>query len=232
MTRAAHSFCITGTDTGAGKTLVACALLRALRIRGVDVGAMKPVETGVDSRGPLDAQALRAAAGNVDPLDDICPQRFRLAAAPTVAAEAEGSKVDLHAIEAAYARLNARHERLVVEGAGGLLAPIAEGVTIADLAARFKLALVVVTRARLGTINHTRLTLEAARRRELDVAGVVISHADGTLSDTDESNLVALREELGALLIGEIPPLATGALPENALLNIDALLERADGFDE
>jgi dethiobiotin synthetase len=215
---------VTGTDTAVGKTVVACALVRALRARGIDAGAMKPIETGVGPDGPADASALRAAAGGRDPLADVCPQAFALAAAPSVAARAEARAVDLAAIEAAYARLRARHELLVVEGAGGLLVPIGAGLAIADLAQRFALPLLVVARAALGTINHTRLTLDAARARGLAVAGVVISHAGGPLSPADAANLAELRGELGARLVGEIPPLAAGELP--ATNQLDALISR------
>lgn len=219
-------FFVTGTDTGVGKTVVACALVRALRARGLDVGAMKPVETGVGDAGPLDALALRAAAGEVDALEDVCPQRFALPAAPTVAAAAEARAVDLATIEAAHARLAARHDWLVVEGAGGLLVPAAIGVSMADLAARLAHPLVVVARARLGTLNHAALTLEAARHRGLRVAGLAISHADGALCPADAANLEVLRADPGAPLLGEIPPLAPGQQPAHDALDIDALLQQ------
>ena len=222
----APGFFVSGTDTGVGKTVVACALVRALRGRGVDAGAMKPIETGVSEAGPLDAIALREAAGGTDPLDDVCPQRFRLPAAPTVAAAAEGRAVDLDRVDTAFARLAARHELIVVEGAGGLLAPAAEGASMADLAARLRLPLLVVARAALGTVNHTRLTLEAARARALEVAGLVLSHATGPLSDADAANLGVLREAPGAPLVGEVPPLAPGALPDPAAIDVDTLLGR------
>jgi dethiobiotin synthetase len=90
---------VTGTDTGVGKTRVACALVRGLRRRGIDAGAMKPIETGVAAAGPLDALALREAAGGEDPLDDVCPQRFALPAAPTAAARHEGRAVDVAALD-------------------------------------------------------------------------------------------------------------------------------------
>jgi len=224
MTRTGQGFFVTGTDTGVGKTVVACALVRALRARGIDAGALKPVETGVGERGPLDALALRAAAGGGDPLEDVCPQRFALAAAPTVAAAAEGRKVDLVAIEAAHARLAACHALLVVEGAGGLLVPVTDGVAMADLAAGLGLPLVIVARASLGTINHARLTVEAARQRGLAIAGIAISHATGPLSAADAANLGALRADPGAPLLGEIPPLAPGELPAADALDLDALL--------
>jgi dethiobiotin synthetase len=187
---------------------------------------MKPIETGVCEAGPLDAIALREAAGGTDGLDDVCPQRFRLPAAPTVAAAAEGRAVDLEAVDAAFARLAARHELLVVEGAGGLLAPAADGATMADVAARLRLPLVVVARAALGTVNHTRLTLEAARVRGLEVAGIVVSYSTGPLSDADAANLGALREAPGARLIGEIPPLAPGSTPGPTAIDLDMLLGR------
>ena len=174
---APRGFFVTGTDTGVGKTLVACALVRGLRTRGVDAGAMKPVETGVGEVGPLDALALRRAAGDEDPLEDVCPLRYALAAAPTVAASADGRDVEVWAIRQAYERLAVRHDCVIVEGAGGLLVPVAEQFSMADLARELELPLLVVARAALGTINHTLLTLEVAVARGLSVVGVVISHA-------------------------------------------------------
>lgn len=214
------SLFVTGTDTGVGKTVVATGLVRALRARGIDVGVMKPVETGVDARGPLDARALRTAGGDLDPLDLVCPLRFAMPAAPTVAAAAEAREIDLRQIEAGYAELARRHAMMVVEGAGGLLVPVDAHHDMADLALRLGLAALVCARASLGTINHTRLTLEALERRGVECAGVVISHGSGAISQADEANLQDLRTRLGGLLIGEIPPLepGAGAKPEHFLL--------------
>jgi dethiobiotin synthetase len=208
-----------------GKTVVACALVRALASRGVDVGAMKPIETGVGAEGPLDALALLDAAGGADPLDDVCPQRFALPAAPTVAASAEGRDVEVWAIRRAWERLSARHDCVVVEGAGGLLVPASPEHSMADLARELGLPLLVVARAALGTINHTLLTLEAAVARGLPVAGVVISHAGGPLSGADAANLDALRRALRGSLLGEIPPLKVGERPAPGAIDVDALLE-------
>jgi len=213
MTRAAGVF-VTGTDTGVGKTVVACALTRALWAAGVDVGVMKPCETGVGPAGPLDALALRGAAGAGDPLEDVCPQAFALPAAPAVAAAAEGRIVDLAGIRAAAARLRARHAFLLVEGAGGLLVPLTASYSMADLAGELGLPLLVVARAALGTINHTLLTLEAAERRGLPLAGVVISHASDSLPDAELRNLAALRGALGPRLVAELPYLPVGEAPD------------------
>jgi len=215
---------VTGTDTGVGKTLVACALAAALRARGIDVGAMKPVETGVGPEGPSDAQALSAAARASDPLDAVCPQRFALPAAPSVAAAEAGCRVDLGAIRRAFDALTRRHEWLVVEGAGGLLVPLHDDFTMGELARELELPLLVVARAALGTINHTRLTLEAAAARGLRVAGVVISHGAVPIAPADAANLGALRGALGRLLRGEIPTLADGESVPAGAIDIDGLL--------
>lgn len=222
----AAGFFVTGTDTGVGKTVVACALVRALRGAGFDVGAMKPIETGVGEAGPLDALALRAAAGNADPLDDVCPIQFSLPAAPNVAAAHQGKKIDLEEVHEAFHRLTARHAAVVVEGAGGILVPTVTGSTMADLARDLKLPLVIAARAALGTINHTLLTLEAARSRGLDVAGVVISCSGGALSQADAANLQALRVELGPLLLGEIPPLPESGEADATGIELGPLLAR------
>ncbi|HTY18285.1 MAG TPA: dethiobiotin synthase [Myxococcota bacterium] len=218
---------VTGTDTGVGKTLVACALAAALRARGLDVGAMKPVETGVGTDGPLDGRALAAAAGARDPLETVCPQRFALPAAPSVAAAHEGRAVDLGAIRAALAELSSRHQRLIVEGAGGLLVPLCDGFSMAELARETGLPLLVVARASLGTINHSLLTLEAAASRGLRVAGVVISHGASPISASDAANLGALRSALGPLLLGEVPTLAAGQAVPAGAIDVDGLLGSA-----
>jgi dethiobiotin synthetase len=217
---------VSGTDTGVGKTVVGCALVRAMRERGLDVGVMKPIETGVGADGPLDAQSLRSAAAAAEPLEEICPQTFALPAAPTVAAASEGRTVQIEPIREAFARLRARHEWLVVEGAGGLLVPATAELSMADLSRELELPLLIAARAALGTINHTLLTLEAAVARGLPVAGVVISHSGGKLSAADAENLVALRDALGDALVGEIPPLGDGEPPAENAIDLDALLER------
>lgn len=224
MSAARGGVFVTGTDTGVGKTVVACALARALRARGIDVGVMKPIETGVGPEGPADARALCEAAGVADPLEDVCPLRYALPAAPTAAARAAGEGIDLRVIDASYARLRARHDWLVVEGAGGLLVPAAPGVAMADLALRLGLPLLIVARAALGTINHTRLTLEAARARGLAVRGVAISHADGPLSAADAANLDELRNDPAVPWLGEIPPLRPGERPPAGALDLERLL--------
>ena len=202
---------ITGTDTGVGKTFVSCALARGLRAAGVDVGVMKPVETGVSGSGPEDARALIRAAGVRDELDLVCPIQYAMPAAPEAAAAAEGlgtAAASTDRIRCAFSTLSERHAFMLVEGAGGILVPFDEKTTMADVARQLGLPVLIVARTSLGTINHTLLTLEACASRELDVLGVVLSHATGVLSEADAQNLEVLRRALGDRLLGEVPPQA------------------------
>lgn len=228
MTRQARGLFVSATDTGVGKTLVSCELIRRMRRRGIDACGMKPVETGVGPAGPLDALALRAAAGGLDPLEEVCPQRFALPAAPSVAARAEGREVDLEAVTQAFARLAARHECVITEGAGGLLVPLTPALDMAGLAAGLGLPVLVVARARLGTLNHTLLTLEALRARALPVLGVVVSRADGALTHADERNLAELRSTLADLWKGDIPHLGRGTDAPEESLDLDGILDALD----
>jgi dethiobiotin synthetase len=165
---------VTATDTGVGKTTVSCALLAAWR-KSHRVAAMKPCETG----GGDDADRLIAACGR--PLDPslVRPYAFALPASPeAAAAEAQASYVDIGNIRRCFAQLGDEAELVLVEGAGGLLVPIDPSRTMADLVAALELPLLIVARPSLGTINHTLLTVEAARARGLRVLGVVFSRAD------------------------------------------------------
>ena len=218
---------VTGTDTGVGKTVVSTALARGLREAGVDVGVMKPTETGVPKEGPEDARALVIAAGVDDPLSLVCPLQFLLPAAPEASARFEGRAVSLDPIVDARHTLSARHDFMLVEGAGGLLVPFDAETSMADLAGRLGLPVLLVARASLGTINHTLLSLEACDRRGLDVVGVVVSHAEGMLSDADAENLDVLRRALGDRLIGEILPAESPQAVDPKHAGLDTVLALA-----
>ncbi len=223
---------VTGTDTGCGKTAVACAIARAARAAGLRVRVMKPVETGCEpAEGSLhaaDAMALAHAAADDSPLDRICPYRLRLAAAPSVAARAEGVAIDPTRIHALCESARAESDLLIVEGAGGLLVPLTQTLDMAELARILDLPLVVVARATLGTINHTRLTLEAAHARGLDVLGLVVSQATPCLCAADRANLDELQSHLSVALLGILEHAATDLSPS---LDARALAQRASHFD-
>lgn len=218
---------ISGTDTGVGKTVVTSALARGLRKASIDVGVMKPVETGVPDTGPADALALIRAADVQDDLDLVCPLQFEMPAAPLAAARNEGREVAIEQIVGAYHELQRRHPFMLVEGAGGLLVPIDEKTTMADLAERLELPVLLVARASLGTINHTMLTLEACASRGLDVVGVVLSHSSGKISKAEERNVELLRESLAEQLIGEVHPQAEPEQTAPRDAGLDAVLSLA-----
>jgi dethiobiotin synthetase len=166
---------VTGTDTGVGKTVVSCALLRAMRTKGMQPVPVKPVETGCeDLEQPEDAIALSQAAGGVA-LEVVCPARYHLPAAPATAARREGARHSFAGLVAHVHDLQQRHSWVVVEGAGGLLVPLTDGRNFADFAVALGAGVVVVARDALGTINHTSLTIEAAQRRGIRVLAVVLN---------------------------------------------------------
>lgn len=195
------SFFVTGTDTGVGKTVVAAGLAAAFRRRGIDVGVMKPVATGGVRRGGTliseDAEILIQAAGTRDSLDLVNPVCLEPPAAPLLA-----GKVDLERVQRAYRILSKRHETMIVEGIGGLMVPIRARFFVTDLIRRMALPVVVVTRSTLGTINHTLLTIDAARRRRIRILGIVVNHPDRSAASIGSRRLASLA---GVPLLGEIP---------------------------
>lgn len=213
---------LVGTDTGVGKTTVGVALIGAWRAHGHRVAPLKPAESGCarDGRGelvPLDAIQLADAAGCGELLGDVCPYRYEAPLAPAVAARAEGRPVELARVLAARSRLAERlpHELLLVEGAGGLLVPYADGLLGADLARALRARVLVVGRAGLGTINHTALTIEAARARGLEVVGVVLSRTARAADPSEPSNPGEIERLTGAPVFGTLPHVTPHA-PDDA----------------
>jgi len=166
---------VTATDTGVGKTEVTCALLRDARARGLDAVGMKPAQSGVVPGEPSDAERLARASDGAEALEIVCPYSLAAPLAPAVAARVEGKEISFARIVDGARALAARHDAILVEGAGGLLVPLTDRETYADLAAALGLPVLVVARAGLGTVNHTALTVEALRRRGLAVAGIVMN---------------------------------------------------------
>ena len=208
---------VTGTDTGVGKTFVACAIGTALRGRGRRVGVLKPVETGV-THEPEDATRLRAAAGDPSPLDDVCPYRLRAPLAPDVAARLEDVRIDLDRIVALIERRRQTVDVLLVEGAGGLLVPIVGRATWLDLAVRVGLPVLVVAANRLGTINHCALTIRVAQAAGLTVRGVVLSEPVPSPDPSTATNAAAIADLTGVRVLAVVPHLAA---PEQAAAAID-----------
>lgn len=215
---AAGSLFVTGTDTGVGKTLIAAGIARAASDAGADVGVMKPfasAEAAAPGRFRSDdAAALAEAARSGDPEELVNPQFFATPASPYTAARRLGARADVGAALAAYGRLAGMHDVMVVEGAGGAMAPILEGYFMADLARDMGLPALVVSGNRIGSISHAVMTVMACRARGLRVAGVVVSCPDpgGYPAGELAGDLGRLA---GAPVLGAVPRLA-GAGPDAA----------------
>lgn len=218
---------ITGTDTGVGKTFVGGLLASLLRRRGVNVGVMKPVETGCPRRDglllPQDALFLKEKTQSQDPLEEIVPYAFELPAAPAVAAAREGITIDLRRICDTYAALAGRHDLTLVEGAGGLLVPLTGEADNASLILTLGIPALIVTRANLGTINHTLLTIRWALHLGIGVLGVLINHPSGPISDAEQANLEALLVRLPVPLLGIVPHVPRDG--EEALPSLEGALD-------
>jgi len=199
---------ITGTDTGIGKTIVAASIAQIFSEQGYRVAVFKPAGSGcVRRREGLvseDAELLAHCANARHPLDLICPQRYAEPLAPAVAAERVGAVIDVDRLLNDLEKAGDGFDRIVVEGAGGLLVRFDEdGGTIADVAQLLAAALIVVARAGLGTLNHTALTVEAIERRGLRCLGVVIGAWPRQPDLAAECNLEDLAQI--APVLGRIP---------------------------
>jgi dethiobiotin synthetase len=194
---------VTGTDTGVGKSVLAASVCAALAARGERVAAFKPVVTGLDDEpGEFghDHELLAAAANAGQAPEDVAPYRFGPPLSPHLAAELAGERIEpARLLEAARA-----HEPLVCEGVGGLMVPITTGYLVRDLAVDLALPVVVAARTGLGTINHTLLTVEAARTAGLRVAGVVMTLWPEEPAEIERSNRETI-ERLSRVPVSGLP---------------------------
>jgi dethiobiotin synthetase len=202
---------VTGTDTGVGKTEVAVALVAGWRARGLDVAGMKPAQSGFAVGETSDAERLREAAGGGDPLELVCPYALAAPLAPAVAARLEGREVSFAHVVACARSLAARHAALVVEGAGGVLVPLAADRSYADLAAALELPVLVVARAGLGTVNHTALTCEALRARRIAIRGVVLNRPTSATDPSEPYNPAEIERLTGVPVLASLPHVPDGA---------------------
>lgn len=220
-----QGYFVTGTDTGVGKTLIACALLRAFARTGKSVVGMKPVAAGREGGRWADVEALAHASTVKAETEIVNPYPFAPAIAPHIAAELAGLEIGLEPIARAYEELSRLAEVVVVEGAGGFLVPLNARQTGADLAARLGLPMVLVVGMRLGCLNHALLTRRQIEASGLRCAGWVancilpdMAHLDG--------NIRALEQRLGCPLLGVVPfRKDLGAAQAASLLSLEPLLE-------
>jgi dethiobiotin synthetase len=207
---------VTGTGTGVGKTILSAGLLAAIAAAGERVSAHKPVVTGLDDPSgewPPDHELLARAAGMTP--EEVAPLRYGPAVSPHLAAELAGERVDPERIAAsaqdALRSAEALGAVLIVEGVGGLLVPLTKGFTVRDLAARLGLPLLIAASPGLGTINHTLLTLEAARAAGLEVRAVVLTPWPERPAAMEESNRATIAR-LGGVEVATLPRVLSAEL--------------------
>ena len=204
---------VTGTDTGVGKTVVTACLVILLSNKGLDVGVMKPVETGCPKRKgrlvPRDATFLRTVSRSKDDLSLINPYRFSKPSAPLIAAKIDHKEIKMGKISSGYNRLRERHDILFVEGAGGLLVPLTTKLTNLDLILKLNLPMIVVVGSKLGAVNHTLLTLNWARENGVKILGIFINQpnpsAGSRKSLIEKTNPALIRSFTKVPILGIVP---------------------------
>ena len=198
---------MTGTDTGVGKTVIACALLHAFAAAGVKAVGMKPVAAGAEpgEHGPVndDAEQLARASNVLAPRELANPYCLRRPVAPHIAAAQEGVVIDLAHIARCFRALTTLAEIVVVEGVGGFRVPLGPATDTAQLARLLHLPVILVVGMRLGCLNHALLTADAVAAQRLKLAGWVANHIDPDMAAADD-NVAALEARLSAPLIARV----------------------------
>jgi len=225
---------ITATDTDVGKTVITGAIAAAFKARGMNVGVMKPMASGgvADSQGTLVAEdatfLMRAAGIGESERDLVNPLCLEPALTPAVAAKVSGVFVDIPAIIKVYQVLTESYEPLLVEGVGGITAPLWQDYLLADFMVELALPVIVVTRANLGSINHTVLTIEYARHRGIQVAGIIINGwNDGEVGILEISNGEYMERLTGVPILGRFP--YSSAISEGEIQSV-ALAQLAEQY--
>lgn len=199
---------VTGTDTGIGKSVASATLLHALRRDGGTAVGMKPVASGCERQAEgwrnEDALLLQAASAPRPAYDDVNPFALPQPLAPELAAADAGVSLTLEPIQAAFTRLQAQADRVVVEGVGGWLAPLSATLDQIDVVRALDLQVVMVVGLRLGCINHARLTQQAIEASGVRLLGWIANDIDPAMARADE-NFAILQRHLAAPCWGRLP---------------------------
>ncbi len=213
-TKKTRGIFVTGTDTGVGKTLISGALARTLRNKAIHCGVMKPVEsgcrTGQSGLIPQDGQYLKQAALSNEPIDQITPIRFKKPLSPYAAVlSGEAPKYAFSHIQKTAQSLLDRHQFLIIEGVGGLLAPLTPEECVIDMIKALQLPVLLVARSGLGTLNHTLLTLRYGESQGLSFIGVILNRTTAKADASEKTNLKILSERTPYPIWGPLPNFKT-----------------------
>jgi dethiobiotin synthetase len=220
------SLFITGTDTDVGKTYVTAGLAVTLRKMGIDVGIMKPFAAGTPQKKGFkseDVEILSKAAQVSDPENLMNPQFFKMAASPYTASKSLKVKVNVNSILSSFKKLSKLHSMLLVEGMGGIMTPILKNYFVTNLIKEMKIPAVIVTRSKVGTVNHTIMTCKMCEKYKIPIKGIIINNFDsgGYQIKTLKRDLQSLT---GVPILGTIPyieNLSDDSLYKNFKKNID-----------
>ncbi len=202
------SYFITATDTGVGKTTVTSALAACIQKLGINVGVMKPVATGFAQKTGFkssDVSILYHAAKVNDPEDEINPIFMPLPVSPYDAGKVLDLKFDKKIILEKFAKLQGKHNMMLVEGIGGILTPLSRDYFVADLIKEMNLETIIITRSTLGTLNHTMMTVNTCRARKITITGIIINNYDENGGPAEKTAPATLHEITGIPILGVLP---------------------------
>lgn len=216
---------ITGTDTDIGKTVVTAAIACCIKNSGKSVAAVKPFQTGTEEEGFLDIEFIYKALGLAFKIDDVCPIRLSKPLSPYSAAILEKKDINIPSL------LKLLKEKFLIsggttlfEGAGGLMVPITKNYFMSDFAKDMGLSVIIVARPGLGTLNHTLLSIEHAKKKGLHILGIVICNYPSNPDLAESLNIDAINNLTEVEIVGVIPTIdgvdvqngLTGNLAQNS----------------
>lgn len=202
------SYFVTGTDTGVGKTAITAGIAGSLRKFGINIGIMKPIATGYPQKAGYkssDVTILAEAAGIKDPEELINPVFLPIPTSPYDATKLLSVPIDMPLILTKFKKLLSLHDVILIEGIGGIMTPITKNFFVADMIKAMAIETIIVTRATLGTLNHTVMTCKICKDYDIKVKGLVINNFDEKGSPAEKSAPTTLYELTGINIIGIIP---------------------------
>ena len=202
------AYFITGTDTGVGKTVITAGLSGAMRKLGVNVGVMKPIATGIPQKigfKSLDVAIIADASATTDSEDLINPVFLPIPTSPYDATKLLSVPIDMTLILAKFTKLLSVHDVLLVEGIGGIMTPITRNFFVVDMIKAMGIETIIVTRATLGTLNHTMITNKICKDYDIKVKGLIINNFDEKGTPAEKNSPVTLHEISGLDILGVVP---------------------------